>query len=119
MNQGQNASRKNPVNNKVCPQHRCSQCDLTANNAGGLLLACNKCSSSYCIDCVDLDVIKSIGDSIPEFEAIGYESPRHIQYITCGGCLEKAREGQQKRIVAPSDTPILRSVKRARRFAFE
>ncbi|KAL3709382.1 hypothetical protein TMatcc_003172 [Talaromyces marneffei ATCC 18224] len=118
-NQERNASKKNPFNNKVCPHHRCRKCGLTANNAGGLLLACTKCPGAYCIDCVDLDAIKSIGDNILEFEAIGYESPRYIHHITCGDCLEKGQKSERKRTVNPSDSRVFRSMKRTRGFDFE
>uniref|UniRef100_A0A093VG44 Lymphoid-specific helicase n=1 Tax=Talaromyces marneffei PM1 TaxID=1077442 RepID=A0A093VG44_TALMA len=105
-NQERNASKKNPFNNKVCPHHRCRKCGLTANNAGGLLLACTKCPGAYC-------------HNILEFEAIGYESPRYIHHITCGDCLEKGQKSERKRTVNPSDSRVFRSMKRTRGFDFE
>lgn len=119
MNQEEITSKKNPFGNKTCPHHHCVNCGLTAINAGGLLLVCNKCQFSTCIDCVDLDAIKSIGDNIPEFEAIGYESPRHFQYITCEVCLKKSHEREQKRTMTRTDSQHLRNVKRVCRFGFE
>lgn len=60
-----------------------------------------------------------MGDNIPEFEAMGYESPRHFQYITCGRCLKRAQEKKQKRTVTHTDGRLLRSVKRLREFGFD
>jgi hypothetical protein len=113
------SSRNNPFHNAVCTKHSCVRCGLTANKVGGLLLSCTDCPCAYCIDCVDLNALKSIDGELPEYRSLGYNSPRHIQYITCGGCVQKAQEGERKRRVTASDDRILRSIKRARGFVLE
>lgn len=114
----QNESPKNNLfHNAVCTKHSCVKCGLTANKVGGLLLTCTDCPCAYCVDCVDLNAIKSINGELPQYQILGYASPQHIQYITCGGCMAKSREGERKRTVTPSDARLLRSIKRARRLA--
>ncbi|EED22983.1 hypothetical protein TSTA_064500 [Talaromyces stipitatus ATCC 10500] len=103
----------NPFNNDICPYHWCTKCGMTASNAGGLLLSCNSCPRSFCIDCIDLDEMESIEGELPEFLDLGYESPRHIEYITCGDCMKKARKEPRKREVTSTGGRVLR--KRVRR----
>lgn len=106
--------KTNFFHNAICTKHRCVTCGLTANKVGGLLLSCTDCPWAYCIACADLNSIKSIDGELPQYEALGYTPPRHTRYITCGDCVAKAREGERKRTMTPSDGRILPSTKRAR-----
>lgn len=119
IDQRKESPKNNPFHNAVCTKHSCMNCGLTANKAGGLLLSCNECPYAYCIECLNLDSIRSIDDELPQYKNLGYTPPRHIQYITCGGCLAKEREGEHKRTVSSGGGQILRKTKRTRRFANE
>jgi SWI/SNF-related matrix-associated actin-dependent regulator of chromatin subfamily A member 5 len=92
---------------------------LTATSSGGVLFSCNNCPRSYCIECLDLNAIESIDGELPEYEGLGYESPRHFQYITCEDCVKKSNGKHSKRDMTPIDGQNLRNSKRVRRFAFE
>lgn len=77
------------------------------------------CPSSYCIDCIDLNAIECIDGELQEYQDLGYESPQHIQYVTCESCVKKEKEKYSKRATTSIDTRLLRPVKRARRLDFE
>ena len=112
------SSKNNPFNNTVCSKHSCVKCGRTATISGGMLFSCNICPYSYCIECLNLNAIKCINGEIPEYGKLGYESPRHMEHITCEGCVTKSKERNSKRSTT-SSARLLQSVKRARLFDFE
>ncbi|KUL91016.1 hypothetical protein ZTR_00722 [Talaromyces verruculosus] len=63
--------------------------------------------------------LKCIDGELQEYQDLGYESPQHIQYVTCENCVKKEKEKHSKRATTSIDTRLLRSVKRPRRFDFE
>lgn len=91
------AKKVNSFGNNLCPQHRCVICDSTAHSVGGLLLSCIICPNSYCIDCIDLDAIDGIDAEQIQFPALGYEKPKHIEYIKCSDCCVDGIRGDLKR----------------------
>ena len=65
----------------TCPHHTCVGCDRKSSAAGGLLLACEGCSNSYCEDCLPEDV--EIVDDSERFENLKFKKPSTVCYIQC------------------------------------
>ncbi|OKL58157.1 hypothetical protein UA08_06512 [Talaromyces atroroseus] len=69
----------------------------------------NERKTSFCIDCVDLDAIKPVEEH-KEFEMLGYEQPKHVEYIVCKEC--NSSKPVQKRSIDNLHRYHLRRVKR-------
>lgn len=71
-----------------CPQHKCIDCSQSTAEAGGMLYRCRWCERAYCEDCLDSDNTILIGNSLMEYELLGYPEMAQAFYIQCGGCTE-------------------------------
>lgn len=69
-----------------CPQHQCFDCQQKTTDAGGLIYRCRWCERGYCEDCLDWDETQLIGDSLVEFELVGYSAMTQAYYISCPSC---------------------------------
>lgn len=87
-----------------CPQHECRDCGAKTTDAGGVIFRCRWCENGFCEDCLDWDVAKLIGHTLPEFEMLGFNRVTQAFYIECEHCvrhweghpLEKAEVEKQK-----------------------
>lgn len=80
----------------TCSHHRCWNCERTAHEAGGLLYACQDCEDAFCERCLDWNHTMFIGDTIPEYEGLGYSSPK-TYYIRCENCSVKRKADSEIR----------------------
>ena len=71
-----------------CPQHQCRDCDAKTTEAGGLIYRCRWCEHGFCEDCLEWETIKLVGDSLPEFEMLGFSRNNQAYYIECRHCIE-------------------------------
>jgi SWI/SNF-related matrix-associated actin-dependent regulator of chromatin subfamily A member 5 len=71
-----------------CPQHKCFDCAQSTAEAGGMLYRCRWCERAYCEDCLDSDNTILIGNSLMEYELLGYPEMSQAFYIQCGGCTD-------------------------------
>lgn len=75
-----------------CPQHRCCDCAQGTSEAGGMLYRCRWCERAYCEDCLDMDNTTLIGNSLMEYELLGYPEMPQAFYIQCGNCTQMLKE---------------------------
>jgi len=61
------------------------------SDAGGLIFRCRNCFIGKCGDCLDFDKAVLIGETIPEYEVLGYQTKSNAWYIECEGCVEEKR----------------------------
>ncbi|KUJ06874.1 uncharacterized protein LY89DRAFT_602538 [Mollisia scopiformis] len=71
-----------------CPQHRCFDCSQGTTEAGGMLYRCRWCERAYCEDCLDMEKTTLIGNSLMEYELLGYPEMAQAFYIQCAACNE-------------------------------
>ncbi|CAK5264833.1 unnamed protein product [Mycena citricolor] len=76
----------------VCGQHVCRHCQRNTTAAGGLLLRCQTCPFAYCIDCISLDDVELVGDTIPAFVLCRFGARDSVFYIRCSDCVVAAKE---------------------------
>jgi SWI/SNF-related matrix-associated actin-dependent regulator of chromatin subfamily A member 5 len=69
-----------------CPQHECHDCSQKTTDAGGMLYRCRWCEKAYCEDCLDWDNTTLIGDTLTEYELLGYPEKVQAFYIQCSKC---------------------------------
>ena len=81
----------------ACSQHRCRRCERPAQNAGGMLYRCQSCADAYCEACIDLPQVTLIGETISEFEELGWKPASSAYFIKCIECVEKKDVRVQKR----------------------
>ncbi|KAL0953043.1 hypothetical protein HGRIS_007245 [Hohenbuehelia grisea] len=72
----------------MCSQHSCSSCARNTAQCGGMLFKCRSCPQAFCDDCMPDGDIFAWGESIPEFEFLGYPAKSTSYYIKCHECLE-------------------------------
>lgn len=70
-----------------CPQHQCVECDAKTGDAGGLIFRCRWCENGYCEDCLDFGTAKLLGDTLPEFEMLGFGKVAQAWFIDCPACV--------------------------------
>ena len=75
----------------TCPQHSCVDCGRVTSDAGGLIFRCRNCFIGKCGDCLDFDKAVLIGETLPEYEVLGYQTKSNAWYIECEGCVEEKR----------------------------
>lgn len=75
-----------------CPQHRCVDCLQGTQDAGGMLYRCRWCERAYCEDCLDFDTTTLIGNTLQEYELLGYPEMVQAFYIQCGSCTDNFKE---------------------------
>ncbi|TGO34348.1 hypothetical protein BHYA_0201g00120 [Botrytis hyacinthi] len=73
----------------ACPQHICKDCKQQAGDVGGMLYRCRWCEKAQCEDCIDWKTFKPIGDTLPEFDLLGFTKAPTAFYIQCQGCTKK------------------------------
>lgn len=71
-----------------CPQHECVDCQAKTAEAGGLLYRCRWCENAYCEDCLDWDVAKLIGATLPEYDMLGFGAMSNAWYVECPSCVK-------------------------------
>ncbi|TFK65861.1 hypothetical protein BDN72DRAFT_800724 [Pluteus cervinus] len=72
----------------TCSQHACTTCFRNTQEAGGMLFRCRTCPSAFCEDCLPSGELDAVGDSVPEFEALGYRQQDNAYFIRCQECLD-------------------------------
>lgn len=75
-----------------CPQHQCFDCHQGTQDAGGMLYRCRWCERAYCEDCLDFEQTKLIGNSLMEYDLLGYPEATNAFYIQCPACTEHFKE---------------------------
>jgi SWI/SNF-related matrix-associated actin-dependent regulator of chromatin subfamily A member 5 len=71
-----------------CPAHECRDCLSKTSDAGGLIYRCRWCmEGSYCEDCLDWENTKLLGETLPEYEMLGYPSKDNAYFIECSSCI--------------------------------
>jgi len=71
-----------------CPQHECHDCGKKTTDAGGLIYRCRFCPMAFCEDCLDWDTIKLVGETLPEYEMLGFPAVTQAFFIVCASCNE-------------------------------
>lgn len=71
-----------------CPQHECVDCQGKTGNVGGMIYRCRWCERGYCEDCLNWDTVRLIGETLPEYEMLGYGAMQNAWYIECPTCIE-------------------------------
>lgn len=78
-----------------CPQHKCSACDRSTAEAGGMLFRCQTCPQAFCEDCMPQGDIDAVGEVLPEFVLLGYGATSTAYYIRCHECHEHWKKKPQ------------------------
>lgn len=73
----------------ACPQHICKDCKQNAGGVGGMLYRCRWCEKAQCEDCIDWKTFRPIGDTLPEFDRLGFAKAPTAFYIQCQDCTKK------------------------------
>ena len=76
----------------TCPQHRCFDCHQGTQDAGGMLYRCRWCERAYCEDCMDFDQTTLIGNTLQEYELLGYPDVEQAFYVQCASCTDNFKE---------------------------
>ncbi|KAK4494330.1 hypothetical protein PRZ48_014628 [Zasmidium cellare] len=71
-----------------CLQHECHDCGSKTTEAGGLIFRCRWCENGFCEDCLDWDNVNLVGDSLPEFQMLGFGPIAQAHFIDCHHCVE-------------------------------
>ncbi|KAL8738170.1 MAG: hypothetical protein Q9181_001028 [Wetmoreana brouardii] len=71
-----------------CSQHQCWDCEQKTSDAGGLIFRCRWCERGFCEDCLDWEKTELIGDSLKEYEILGYPPVTQAFYIRCPTCTD-------------------------------
>lgn len=72
-----------------CPQHECVDCQSKTAEAGGMMYRCRWCAEGWCEDCLDWNTVKLIGETLPEYEILGYPVNNNAWYIECPTCIKR------------------------------
>ncbi|KAI9644910.1 hypothetical protein NHQ30_006944 [Ciborinia camelliae] len=73
----------------ACPQHSCVDCKQKAGDVGGMLYKCRWCEKAQCEDCIDWKNFKPLGDTLTEFDILGFPKTSSAFYIQCQECAGK------------------------------
>lgn len=73
----------------ICSQHSCVICQRNTTDAGGMLYRCRWCYRSWCEDCLGTDDVELIGDTLLEYETLGYAPNDNAFYICCPPCCQQ------------------------------
>jgi len=96
--------RRNAVSGQLyCPQHECVDCHAKTADAGGLIYRCRWCENGYCEDCLDWDVAKLIGATLPEYELLGFGAQENAWYIECQQCLKHWSEHEEDKAIIAAE----------------
>ncbi|KAJ5042494.1 uncharacterized protein L3040_005038 [Drepanopeziza brunnea f. sp. 'multigermtubi'] len=80
-----------------CPQHQCFDCHQGTQDAGGMLYRCRWCERAYCEDCLDFDHTTLIGNTLMEYDLLGYPEASNAFYIQCPPCTEHFEDNPKDR----------------------
>ncbi|KAG8527568.1 uncharacterized protein KY384_007721 [Bacidia gigantensis] len=83
--------------NFACPQHQCADCEQKTGDAGGMLYRCRWCEKGYCEDCLDWEKTDLLGESLKEYEILGFPSIVQAYYVKCPDCTEHHSESSEAR----------------------
>ncbi|KAI9754468.1 MAG: hypothetical protein M4579_004696 [Chaenotheca gracillima] len=86
MDKGSQSRTKTRLSSFYCSQHECRKCSAKTTNAGGMMYRCRWCPAGYCEDCVDWAWTDLLGESLDEYETIGFPSIEQAFYIRCVDC---------------------------------
>ncbi len=75
-----------------CPQHECHDCSQKTTDAGGMLYRCRWCERAYCEDCLDFEKTELIGNSLIEYDLLGFEEQTQAFYVQCHVCTETHKQ---------------------------
>jgi hypothetical protein len=50
---------------------------------------CRWCEKGHCEDCLDWTKARLLGESIPEFEVLGFENKKNAWFVECQGCISE------------------------------
>ncbi|KAL5330229.1 hypothetical protein ACEPPN_003754 [Leptodophora sp. 'Broadleaf-Isolate-01'] len=92
-----------------CPQHRCFDCHQGTTDAGGMLYRCRWCERAFCEDCLDFEQTTLIGDTLMEYELLGYPAQTQAYYIQCPPCTSHFKENPNDVAVIDTLTEGIRS----------
>lgn len=70
-----------------CPQHQCAECGHNTADAGGLMYRCRWCEKGHCEDCLDWNKARLVGETLPEFEVLGFENKKNAWFVECHACV--------------------------------
>lgn len=79
----------------TCPQHQCTDCHQGTQDAGGMIYRCRWCERGYCEDCINFDETILIGNTLMEYEVLGYPEATQAFYVQCAHCIEHFKEFPQ------------------------
>ena len=85
-----------------CPQHECFDCRQKTSDAGGMIYRCRWCERGYCEDCLDWEKTDLLGDSLKEFELLGFPSVTQAFFIRCPGCVDHHAANPRERDLCES-----------------
>ena len=71
-----------------CSQHQCVDCEQKTGDAGGMIYRCRWCERGYCEDCLDFEKTDLLGNTLQEFELLGFPAVDQAFYIKCPSCKE-------------------------------
>lgn len=86
-----------------CPQHQCFDCHQGTSDAGGMLYRCRWCERAFCEDCLDFGETTLIGDTLMEYELLGYPAQTQAYYIQCPACTTNFKEN-------PKDVKVINTL---------
>ncbi|PVH80423.1 hypothetical protein DL98DRAFT_418592 [Cadophora sp. DSE1049] len=86
-----------------CPQHQCFDCHQGTSDAGGMLYRCRWCERAFCEDCLDFEETTLIGDTLMEYELLGYPPQTQAYYIQCPACTINFKEN-------PNDVEVIKTL---------
>lgn len=70
----------------ICPQHECVDCEQKTGDAGGMLYRCRWCERAYCEDDFDFETGMLLGETLKEYEILGYGETQQAYYVICHAC---------------------------------
>ncbi|KAI9679363.1 MAG: hypothetical protein M1817_005385 [Caeruleum heppii] len=82
----ENAQARSKSQSFYCCQHQCQECEAKTTEAGGMIFRCRWCHRGYCEDCLDFERTDLLGDSLMEFELLGFSAVVQAFYIKCPAC---------------------------------
>ena len=80
-----------------CPHHKCTECGQNSQQAGGLLYRCRKCEDAFCEKCMDFEGSLLLGNTLEDFEDLGYGRTDSAFYIECKLCRNKGQKQKMKK----------------------
>ena len=92
-------SRSKSKMNFSCPQHECVECSQKTTDAGGMLYRCRWCERAFCEDCLNFEKTDLLGETLKEYELLGFPAVAQAFYIKCHACADD-------HIVNPGDRKV-------------